>query len=126
MARLALEKKAARVLVIDIKKLSSVTDYLLICSAESERQVQAIARNIEDGLRSKKEKPIGVEGVDRGRWALLDYADVVAHVFHEPVRTYYDLEGLWAEAPVKEVKDKPGPKAKKAAKAAGGAGSEDE
>lgn len=119
MARLALEKKAEKVLLINIKKLSSVTDYLLICSADSERQVQAIARNIDDGMRARKERPLGVEGVDRGRWALLDYADVVAHVFHDPVRAYYDLEGLWAEASVTEVKDRAKPKARKAAGAAG-------
>lgn len=107
-------------LVIDIKKLSSVTDYLLVCSGESERQVQAIARNIMDALREKKIKPLGNEGVSHGRWALLDYADVVVHVFHEPVRAYYDLEGLWAEAPVTEVKDKPKPAAKAKAKAAEG------
>ena len=111
MARLALEKQADKVLVINIKKLSSVADYLLVCGADSERQVHAIARNIEDGMRSSKVKPLGVEGAERGRWALLDYADVVVHIFHEPVRAYYDLEGLWAEAPVTEVKDKPKTKA---------------
>ena len=111
MARLALEKQADKVLVINIKKLSSVADYLLVCGADSERQVHAIARNIEDGMRSSKVKPLGVEGAERGRWALMDYADVVAHIFHEPVRAYYDLEGLWAEAPVTEVKDKPKTKA---------------
>jgi ribosome-associated protein len=117
MARLALEKQADKVLVINIKKLSSVADYLLVCGADSERQVHAIARNIEDGMRSSKVKPLGVEGAERGRWALLDYADVVVHIFHEPVRAYYDLEGLWAEAPVTEVKDKPKTKATATAKA---------
>lgn len=110
---------AEKVLIINIRKLSSVTDYLLICSADSERQVQAIARAIEDGLRQKKIRPFGVEGVESGRWALLDYVDVVTHVFLEPVRSYYDIEGLWAEAPVTEVKEKARPKARKPKKASG-------
>ena len=101
-------------LIINIRKLSSVTDYLLVCSAGSERQVQAIAHAVEDGLREKKIKPYGVEGVESGRWALLDYVDVVVHVFLEHMREYYDIEGLWAEAPMTEVKEKPKPKAKTA------------
>ncbi len=78
----------------------------MICSAESERQVQAIATSIEEGLRKQGERPLGAEGAAEGRWALMDYNDVVVHVFLEPVRTFYDLEGLWAEAPVTEVADK--------------------
>lgn len=87
--------------------------------------MQAIADSIEDGLRKKGERPLGMEGVNEGRWALIDYVDVVVHIFLEPVRSFYDLEGLWAEAPVTEVKDRPAPKpkekpekAKPAAKAA--------
>lgn len=74
--------------------------------------MQAIADSIEDGLRKKGERPFGMEGVTEGRWALIDYVDVVVHVFLEPVRSFYDLEGLWAEAPATEVKDKPVPKPK--------------
>lgn len=77
--------------------------------------MQAIADNIQDGLRKKGEKPLGIEGVAEGRWALLDFTDVVVHVFLEPVRSFYDLEGLWAEAPTTEVKDKPAPRPKKTA-----------
>lgn len=105
-----------------------MSDYLLICSAESERQVEAIAGAVEEGLRKKGERPLGVEGAAEGRWALMDYVDVVVHVFLEPVRSFYDLEGLWAEAPSTEVKDRlpaavaprkaAAPKAKPAAKAA--------
>lgn len=101
-----MEKQARKVVIINIKKLSAVSDFILICSAESDRQVQAIAHAVEDGLRKKGEKALGVEGVSEGKWALLDFNDVVVHVFHEPVRDYYDLEGLWAEAPVTEVRDK--------------------
>lgn len=111
MARLALDKQAKKIIILDIKKLSSVSDYLLICSADSDRQVQAIADNIEEGLGKKKEKPLGIEGKSEGRWALLDFNDVVAHIFHEPVRDFYDLEGLWAEATGIEVQEEPERKA---------------
>ena len=106
IAKLALDKKAEKVVILNIKKLSAIADYLLICSADSERQVQAIADSIEDGLRKKGERPLGIEGVTEGRWALIDYVDVVVHIFLDPVRSFYDLEGLWSEAPVTEVKDK--------------------
>jgi len=86
-----------------LKKISSVSDYILICGADSERQVHAIANNIEDGLRDKGEKPLGTEGVKEGRWALLDYGDVIVHIFTEPMRSYYDLEGLWVDAEVVEL-----------------------
>lgn len=80
-----------------------MADYLVICGAESERQVQAISENIVEGLKKDGMRPMGVEGATEGRWALLDYVEVVAHVFHKPVREYYDLEGLWADAPKVEA-----------------------
>lgn len=106
MARLAQSKHGHKVVIINIKKLSSVADYLVVCSAQSERQVQAISEAIEDGLRKKGTRPMGVEGATGGRWALIDCNDVVAHVFYEPVRALYDIEGLWAEAPIQEMRDK--------------------
>jgi ribosome-associated protein len=105
---------ATDVVILNLKGYSSVTDYLLICSAQSERQVEAIAREVEDGLRKEGIRPLGIEGVNDGRWALLDFNDVVVHVFHEPIRKFYDLEGLWADAPRTEVKDKPAKKSNKA------------
>ncbi len=105
---MALEKQADKVIILNVKKLSSVSDYLLICSAQSDRQVEAIAGAIVDGLGEKGERALGVEGVNEGRWALVDFNDVVAHVFLEPVRVFYDLEGLWAEAPILEFKEKAG------------------
>jgi len=97
-----------------LKKISSVSDYILICGADSERQVNAIADNIEDGLRQKGERPIGTEGVKEGRWALLDYGDVVVHIFTEQMRSYYDLEGLWIDAEVVELKPESRAKVNKA------------
>ncbi len=100
-----------------LKKISSVSDYILICGADSERQVHAIAMNIEDGLRDKGERPLGTEGVKEGRWALLDYGDIIIHVFTEQMRQYYDLEGLWVDAEVVELR--PGGRAKEKKNAGG-------
>lgn len=86
---------------------------MLICSADSERQVQAIAGAIEEGLRKQGLRALGSEGRTEGRWALMDYNDVVAHIFLEPVRVFYNLEGLWAEATATEVKDRAKPASKK-------------
>ncbi len=106
MAGFALEKQAEKVIILNVKKLSSVADYLIVCSAQSDRQVQAIANAIIDGIGKEGERLFGAEGMEEGRWALLDFNDVVAHVFLDPARVFYDLEGLWAEAPLVEVKDR--------------------
>jgi ribosome-associated protein len=113
IARHAQDKHASDVVILKIRPLSTVSDYLLICSAESERQVAAIVEAIEDGLKKKGERPLGVEGAEQGRWALMDYNDVVAHIFLAPVRTFYNLEGLWADADAVEVME---PARKKKAK----------
>lgn len=102
-AELALDKKAEGVVILNIGKLSSIADYLLICSAASDRQVQAIASSIEEGLKKKKVRPLSTEGIREGRWALIDYGDVIAHIFLEPIREFYNLEGLWPEAPRVEI-----------------------
>jgi ribosome-associated protein len=85
--------------VLEVKKLSSFTDFFVICSGTSDRQVQAIAGHIEEKLGAEKIRPLSVEGKREGRWVLLDYGDVVVHVFYQPVRDFYDLERLWADAP---------------------------
>lgn len=99
-AAYALDKKALDLRLLNVTGLSTLTDYLLIVSGGSDRQVQAITESIELGL--KKEHgimPLAIEGKKEGRWVLLDYGDVMVHVFQQPVREYYDLEGLWTEAP---------------------------
>lgn len=98
-AKVALEKKAFHITILDVKKVSSLTDYFLICSGRSDRQVQAIAQFIEEKMGENGVRPLGVEGTRKGRWILMDYEDVVIHIFYDPVRLYYDLEGLWIEAP---------------------------
>lgn len=98
-AKAALEKKAFNVTILELKKASSLTDYFLICSGRSDRQVQAIAESIEEKMSEKGARPLGEEGMREGRWVLMDYDDVVVHIFYDPVRRHYDLEGLWIEAP---------------------------
>jgi ribosome-associated protein len=98
-AKAALEKKAFNVTILELKKASSLTDYFLICSGRSDRQVQAIAESIEEKMSEKGTRPLGEEGMREGRWVLMDYDDVVIHIFYDPVRRHYDLEGLWIEAP---------------------------
>jgi ribosome-associated protein len=98
-AKAALEKKAFNVTILELKKASALTDYFLICSGRSDRQVQAIAESIEEKMSEKGARPLGEEGMREGRWVLMDYDDVVIHIFYDPVRRHYDLEGLWIEAP---------------------------
>jgi ribosome-associated protein len=98
-AKAALEKKAFNVTILELKKATSLTDYFLICSGRSDRQVQAIAESIEGKMSEKGARPMGEEGMQEGRWVLMDYDDVVVHIFYDPVRRHYDLEGLWIEAP---------------------------
>ncbi len=98
-AKVARDKKAYDLLLLELKGLHAVTDYFLICSGRSDRQVQTIAQEIEARMAERGYRPLGVEGMGEGRWVLLDYDDLVVHVFQEPVRAYYDLEGLWIEAP---------------------------
>jgi len=95
----ALEKKALNPVLLELKGMTSFTDYFLLCSGKSDRQVQAIAQGIEEVLKKKGVRPLGQEGMAGGRWILMDYEDVIVHIFLEPIRSFYDLEGLWIDAP---------------------------
>ncbi|MGB5218101.1 MAG: ribosome silencing factor [Smithella sp.] len=97
-----LQKKAQEIVVLNLKQISAFTDYMIICSGTSERQVQAIAQEIQQFLKKADVRPLGVEGATNGQWVLLDYGDVVISVFHEPIRDFYDLENLW-DAPRMKV-----------------------
>jgi ribosome-associated protein len=99
LAHAAWEKRAQDSEVIEIKALSDIADYFLVCSADSDRGVKTIVDNIEQKLKEIGERAIGVEGYAEGKWVLIDAADVVVHVFYEPVRRFYDIEGLWIDAP---------------------------
>ena len=95
----AAEKKAIDPIVLEMKGIASFTDYFLICSGKSDRQVLAIAEEIERVLERDGIRPLGQEGRSEGKWVLMDYEDVVVHIFLEPLREFYDLEGLWMDAP---------------------------
>jgi ribosome-associated protein len=95
----AVEKKAIDPVLLEMKELTSIADYFLICSGKSDRQVQAIAQAVEKDLKKKGVQPLGQEGSLEGKWILMDYEDVVIHIFLEPIRAFYDLEGLWMDAP---------------------------
>jgi len=94
-----LGKKALNVAVLDVAELTSFADIFIICSGRSNRQVGAIADYIKTDLKKHKIKPLSVEGSKDGHWVLLDYGHVIIHVFYEPMREFYDLEGLWVDAP---------------------------
>lgn len=98
-ATLALDRKAADVVILDLREISSVTDYFVLCTGRSDVHVRAIVERIEAGLAEMGERPLAREGVAHGSWALLDYGDVVAHVFQPDTRAFYDLERLWGRAP---------------------------
>jgi ribosome-associated protein len=98
-ARVALDKRAVDVVVLDVQGLSSVTDYFLVCSGKSTTHVQTISDAIRDGLKTLGMRPLHAEGVAESGWILLDYGDVLVHVFLEDTRMYYALERLWGDAP---------------------------
>ena len=93
------ERKAINPVLIEVGKLTSIADYFLIAGGNSTRQVQAISRHLGKGMREKGLRAYGTEGERDGRWILMDYGDLVIHIFYQPVREFYDLEGLWIEAP---------------------------
>lgn len=104
IAELCLDKKATDVVILDVRGMTSYADYFVIASGESERQVSAIAENIETTLKHEMDaRAIGTEGRETGNWVLLDFGEVVVHLFYSEQRAFYDLEGLWADAPREAV-----------------------
>ncbi len=97
-ARAALGRKARHLVVLDVHELSSVADAFLICSGTSHRQVTAIAEHIKIELKKQRIFPLGVEGLKEGHWVVMDYGHVIIHIFYEPTRLFYDIEGLWSDA----------------------------
>lgn len=105
IARFALTKKASDVVMMDLRKLTDVADFFVVCSGDSDTQVKAIADAVADGTET-----IGVpvwrrEGITGRQWILLDYVDVVVHVFHKEIRKYYNLEKLWGDSVVETIED---------------------
>ena len=97
-AEAAQEKKAAQIVVLDLQEVAGFTNYFLICSGGSSRQIQAISDEIERRLRHRGLRPEHVEGYNHGEWVLMDYLDFVVHIFSERARAFYDLERLWKTA----------------------------
>jgi ribosome-associated protein len=88
------EKKATDIVVLDVRGICTFSDYIIICTGMSDRQIKAMAEHVIENFG----KPFGKEGIEQGRWVLLDYIDVVIHIFQDEVRSYYDMEGMWFEA----------------------------
>lgn len=98
-ARIALDKKAEDIVILDVRTLTYFTDYFVIMSARSTRHAQGLAEAIEGELSAKRISSKNCEGLREGQWILLDYGDVVVHIFYKEQRAFYDLDGLWHDAP---------------------------
>jgi len=98
MGRVALEKKALDVVILEVGHLTSIADYFVFCSGNSERQVNSIAEAIQSEIRKVFKDRAAVEGTTSGRWVLLDYGDTIVHVFHEETRAFYGIENMWRDA----------------------------
>jgi ribosome-associated protein len=95
----ALERKAEDLVALDVRGVSSFADVFVIATGRSDRQVKAIAESIDQAMSARGEQPLGVEGYQEGRWVLIDLDDVIVHVFQPEVRSHYDVERLWSDAP---------------------------
>jgi ribosome-associated protein len=92
------QKKVLNLVVLDVGGITSFTDTFIIASGKSSRQVSAVAEHVIHCLKKEGIRPLGVEGLQQGHWVLIDYGDVIIHIFFEPIREFYDLEGLWSDA----------------------------
>lgn len=101
----SLKNKAKNLIILNVKESSSFADYFIICSGTSDRQVQAITAAIQENLKAYGILPLGIEGERLGKWVLMDYEDVIIHIFYEPVREFYDIERLWSDAQRMEIGD---------------------
>ncbi|MBD3411277.1 MAG: ribosome silencing factor [Ignavibacteriales bacterium] len=99
------DKNAKNVVMIETTDVSSIADFFVICSADSETQVKAIADHLDSDLKEQGARPLRKEGLRALKWVLVDYGDVVAHVFKRDAREFYNLEKLWADAPIHEIED---------------------
>jgi ribosome-associated protein len=104
-AQKCLEKKAENVVILDLGGRSSVADYFVVCSGFSDRQVVAIAEHVSEMLRKEGVKPYSQEGMQEGRWALIDFGPVIVHIFQDHLRDFYNLESLWLDAPRIRIHD---------------------
>ena len=112
VANAAITKKAYDITILDLRKLTAMTDYFVVCSVDSDTQARAVADAIKNESIEKGETSVRKEGYSEGRWILLDFIDVVAHVFHKDTREFYNLEKLWGDAKFDYVNGEPKPKEK--------------
>lgn len=96
---IALDKKAEDLVILDVRSICSFADYFVIMSGRSTRHVQGLAEAVEAELRTKRTSNAKTEGLQEGLWVLLDYDDIIVHIFYKESRKFYDLEGLWHDAP---------------------------
>ena len=106
LAEMTLSRKATDVRILDLRNLTTIADFFVICTAHSDTQVKAVADAVVEGSKSIGERPWHKEGFLQKSWVLLDYVDVVVHVFLKDTREFYSLEKLWGDAPVEEIEDK--------------------
>ena len=106
IARLALTKKAYDIVAMDLRDLTTMADFFVVCSADSDIQARAVADAVDDGMRGEGHAPWHRE-TGSAQWILLDFVDVVLHVFHKDTRGFYNLEKLWGDAPMKHIEDAP-------------------
>ncbi|MCM3725201.1 ribosome silencing factor [Neobacillus cucumis] len=97
------DKRAEDILALDMRGISLIADYFIICHGNSDKQVQAIAREMKDKAQENGYDVKRIEGFDEATWVLIDLGDVVAHVFHRDERSYYNLERLWGDAPLVDI-----------------------
>jgi ribosome-associated protein len=107
VVRAALDKKAGNMVVLDLRKTPAFTDFFVLCSGQTQRQVKAIADAVEDALRAARVRPAHVEGYDRAEWVLMDFFSFIVHVFTPQTREFYSLERLWGDAERIEITDEP-------------------
>ncbi len=107
IAAVTWELKALNTVVIDLRGRVSYTDFVIVCTGTSERHVNALARSVDDEMSEAGRETMGSEGTGHGRWALLDYGDIIVHILNKTARQDYDLERMWSEAPRLELEDAP-------------------
>tara|TARA_B100000959_G_C14880479_1_gene582317 strand:- start:233 stop:577 length:345 start_codon:yes stop_codon:yes gene_type:complete len=106
IATLMLDKKASDIKVFDVRKITTLTDYFIICTSESDPQTKAISSHVERSLRKNGVKPISSEGLNNNEWVILDYVDMIIHIFSKEKRSFYDLDRLWGDAKIKTITEK--------------------
>ena len=107
IASVTWELKALNTVVIDLRGRVSYTDFVIVTTGTSERHVNALAKRVDTAMREAERPPMGSEGTEQGKWALLDYGDIIVHIFHQDARKDYDLERMWSEAPRLDLEDAP-------------------